>query len=107
MTNYFHKGFNSVYYPRVHCPVCKEEIYSNALICPNCRTDFTQSHNSRRTDWQSGAMKIVLLISCIVALSICFTKAPVILGLIAGLALYGFGYAVVQKIQSFKNYHHK
>lgn len=107
MANYLKKGFNSVYYPKVHCPVCKEDIYANAMICPYCKTDFTQIRYSNRTNWQSGAMKIVLIISFFVALSICLSSVPIIIGLILGLAFYGLGYVAVQKIQSFKNYHQK
>ena len=107
MANYFNKGFNLVYHAKVHCPVCKEEIYANALTCPNCKTNFSQAIYRNRTNWQSGAMKFVLIISFVVGLSICLSEAPIILGLIVGLALYGFGFVVVQKIQSFKNYHHK
>lgn len=103
----FKKGFSSVYYAKVRCPVCKEEIFANALACPNCKTDFTKEPYNKRTTWQSGAMKIVLIISALVGLSICLSDAPVILGIIVGLALYGGGYVIVQKIQSFKNYHHK
>jgi uncharacterized protein (DUF2225 family) len=36
----FEKSFNSVYHAKVRCPVCKEEIYANALMCPFCKTDF-------------------------------------------------------------------
>ncbi|MCB0537151.1 MAG: hypothetical protein KDE33_06440 [Bacteroidetes bacterium] len=101
------KGFGSVYYAKVHCPVCKEEIFANALACPKCKTDFTQPPYNKRTNWQNTAMKIVLVISAVIGTSICFSDAPVILGIIVGLALYGGGYVIVQKIQSFKNYHHK
>ena len=107
MSNYFNKGFNLVYHSRVHCPVCKEEIYANALTCPKCKTDLTQSQYSNSKSWQSVAMKIIITISLIVGLLMCFGDAPIYLGLFAGLVLYGFGYVVVQKIQSFINYHHK
>lgn len=103
----FKKGFSSLYYAKVHCPVCKEEIYANALVCPNCKSDFTQPPFNSRTSWQRGVMKIVLVISAVIGTSICFSDAPVILGILIGLALYGGGYVIVQKIQSFKNYHNK
>jgi len=103
----FKKGFNAVYYAKVRCPVCKEEIFANALTCPYCKTDFKNAQFKKRTNWQKGAMKIVLIISAIIGTSICLSDAPVILGILVGFALYGAGYFVVQKIQSFKNYHHK
>jgi len=103
----FKMGFRSVYYAKVHCPVCKEEIFANALTCPNCKTDFSQPPYNKRTSWQNAAMKIVLVISAVIGTSICFSDASVVLGIIVGLALYGGSYIIVQKIQSFINYHHK
>ena len=103
----FEKGFKSVYYAKVHCPVCKEEMYANALRCPNCKTDFTKPPFNKRIEWQNTAMKIVLVFSLIIGIAICFSEAPVVLGIIVGLSLYGLGNVAVQKIQSFKNYHHK
>lgn len=100
-------GLASVYFAKVRCPVCKERIFANALACPNCKTDFTKPPYDKRISWQTEAMKIILIISLIVGVSICLTDAPVFLGIFIGLALYGFGYIVVQKIQSFKNYHHR
>lgn len=103
----FEKGFKSVYHAKVHCPVCKEEMYANALMCPNCKTDFTNPPYNRRLEWQKTAIKIVLVISIMIGIAICLSEAPAILGIFVGLALYGFGYVIIQKIQSFKNYHHK
>lgn len=100
-------GFNSVYYAKVHCPICKEEIYANALTCPFCKTDFTKAPFNKQASWQDGAMKIILIIAAIIGILICISGAPILLGIITGLALYGLGYIVVQKIQSFRNYHHK
>lgn len=102
----FKTGFNSVYYAKIHCPVCKEQIFANALICPNCQTDFTKNPYKTRTRWQTTGMKVVLVISIIVCVLICIS-APVVVGLLAGFGLYGAGYVLVQKIQSFRNYHHK
>lgn len=107
MANYFNKGFNLVYYSKVHCPVCKEEIYANAVVCPNCKTDFTQSRYRNRNEWQKGAMKIVLIISFMIGLAIYLGEAPIVLCFLAGFATYGFGLIIVQKIQSFQNYHYK
>src|SRR5215216_5747669 len=103
----FKKSFGSVYYAKVHCPVCKEKIFANALVCPSCSTDFRKPPYNKRLNWQSGAMKIVLVISALVGITIYSTDAPMILGIIIGLISYGFGYVIVQKIQSFKNYHHR
>jgi hypothetical protein len=74
----FKKGFSSVYYAKVRCPVCKEEIFANALACPNCKTDFTKEPYNKRTTWQGGAMKIVLIISALVGISICLSDTPII-----------------------------
>jgi hypothetical protein len=103
----FQEGFKSVYYAKVHCPVCKEEIFANALMCPNCKTDFTMPPYNKRLDWQKTALKIVLVISIIIGLAISFSEAPVLLGIIVGLALYGLSYVIIQKVQSFINYHNK
>jgi len=103
----FEKGFKSVYYAKVHCPVCKEEVFANALMCPNCKTDFAMPPYNKRLDWQKTALKIVLVISIIIGLAISFSEAPVLLGIIVGLALYGLSYVIIQKVQSFINYHNK
>ncbi|MEI8270506.1 MAG: hypothetical protein WCG45_03990 [bacterium] len=105
--NSFNKGFNSVYYAKVHCPVCKEKIFANSLKCPNCLTDFTKPPYNKHTSWQSGAMKIVLIISAFIGIAICFSGAPILLGIFVGLALYGGGYVAVQKIQSFRNFNNR
>ena len=107
MNNSFKKGFSLVYHAKVHCPICKEEMYANALICPNCKTDFTKAPYNSRTNWQNGALRIILFISIIICLLICFSGVPIILGIILGFFLYGCGYILIQKIQNFKNYHHK
>jgi hypothetical protein len=103
----FKKGFNSVYYVKVRCPVCKEEIYANALKCPYCKTDFKSHPYNKRIKWQNTAMKIVLVIAVAIGISICFLDVPIIIGIITGLVIYGLGYVIVQKIQSFRNYFHK
>jgi hypothetical protein len=103
----FKKGFNAVYYAKVRCPVCKEEIYANALKCPYCKTDFKKHPHNKRIKWQNAAMKIVAVVAFTIGISICFLDVPIIIGVVVGLAVYGLGYMVVQKIQSFKNYHYK
>jgi hypothetical protein len=105
--NGFKKGFDSVYYAKVSCPVCKEKIYANALMCPNCKTDFKKSPYNKMKTWQNTAMKIVLILALLISFSICLSGAPIIIGIIIGFALYGGGYVIVQKVQSFKNYHEK
>jgi ribosomal protein L37AE/L43A len=103
----FEKSFNSVYHAKVRCPVCKEEIYANALMCPNCKTDFKRDPYTTRLAWQKTALKIVLAFSILIALAISLSEAPVLLGIIVGLVFYGLGYIIIQKIQSFINYHNK
>ncbi|MEZ7953719.1 MAG: hypothetical protein QMB82_00950 [Bacteroidales bacterium] len=103
----FEKGFKSVYHAKVRCPICKEEIFANALMCPYCKTDFSSPPYKRRLAWQKTALIIVLAISILIGLAISLSEAPVLLGIIVGLMLYGFGYATIQKIQSFINYHKK
>ena len=103
----FEKGFNSVYHAKVRCPVCKEEIFANALKCPYCKTDFKSAPYRARIAWQKTALKIVLALSILIALAISLSEAPVLLGIIVGLVLYGLGYVIIQKIQSFINYHKK
>lgn len=103
----FEKSFNSVYHAKVRCPVCKEEIYANALMCPFCKTDFKSAPYTTRNAWQKTALGVVLVISIITGLSISLSEAPVLLGIIVGLVLYGVGYVIIQKIQSFMNYHKK
>jgi ribosomal protein L37AE/L43A len=103
----FEKSFNSVYHAKVRCPVCKEEIYANALMCPNCKTDFKRAPYTTRLAWQKKALKIVLAFSILIALAISLSEAPVLLGIIVGLVFYGLGYVIIQKIQSFINYHNK
>ncbi|MBK8807213.1 MAG: hypothetical protein IPO21_11440 [Bacteroidales bacterium] len=103
----FEKSFNSVYHAKVRCPVCKEEIYANALMCPNCKTDFKRAPYTTRLAWQKTALKIVLAFSILIALAISLSEAPVLLGIIVGLLFYGLGYVIIQKIQSFINYHNK
>lgn len=103
----FEKGFKSVYHAKVRCPVCKEEIYANALMCPNCKTDFKRAPYTTRLAWQKTALKIVLAFSILIVLAISLSEAPVILGIIVGLVFYGLGYVIIQKIQSFINYHNK
>ena len=102
------KGFDSVYHAKVRCPVCKEVIYANALVCPKCQTDFRKAPYNKIKSWQNIAMKIVLVLSLLIAISICFSGGiSIILGIIIGFFLYGLGYVIVQKIQNFKNYHQK
>jgi hypothetical protein len=103
----FEKGFKSVYHAKVLCPVCKEEIYANALMCPFCKTDFKSAPYSTRIAWQKTALKIVLAFSILIALAISFSEAPVLVGIFVGLVFYGLGYVIIQKIQSFINYHKK
>lgn len=103
----FEKSFNSVYHTKVRCPVCKEEIYANALMCPFCKTDFKSAPYTTRIAWQKTTLKIVLAFSILIALAISLSEAPVLLGIIVGLVFYGLGYIIIQKIQSFINYHNK
>lgn len=103
----FEKSFNSVYHAKVRCPVCKEEIYANALMCPFCKTDFKSAPYTTRIAWQKTALKIVLAFSILIALAISFSEAPVLVGIFVGLLFYGLGYVIIQKIQSFINYHNK
>jgi hypothetical protein len=103
----FEKGFKSVYHAKVRCPVCKEEIFANALMCPFCKTDFKSAPYSTRIAWQKTALKIVLAFSILIALAISFSEAPVLVGIFVGLVFYGLGYVIIQKIQSFINYHNK
>lgn len=103
----FEKSFNSVYHAKVSCPVCKEEIFAKALMCPYCKTDFSISPYKTRLAWQKMALRIVLVISILIGLAISLSEAPVLLGFIVGLVLYGLGYVIIQKIQSFINYHKK
>jgi len=103
----FEKGFKSVYHAKVRCPVCKEEIFANALMCPYCKTNFTIPPYKTRLAWQKSALRIVLAISIIIGLSISLSEAPILLGIFVGLVLYGLGYVIIQKIQSFINYHNK
>lgn len=107
MGNYFKSGFDAVYYARVHCPVCKERIYANAQVCPKCKTDLMVPNLQVGKKWQKEGLRIVLVFSIIIGLLICFTDAPLMLGIISGLLVYALGYAIVQKIQSVKNYFHK
>ena len=103
----FGVGFKSVYYARVHCPVCKEKIFANALMCPNCKTYFTKTPYDKRIQWQDAAMKIIFAISAAIGISICLSDLQILLGILIGFVSYGLGYIVVQKIQSFKNFHYK
>ena len=103
----FEKSFNSVYHAKVRCPICKEEMYANALMCPNCKTDFKRAPYTTRLAWQKTALKIVLAFSILIALAISFSEAPVLVGIFIGLVFYGLGYLIIQKIQSFINYHNK
>jgi ribosomal protein L37AE/L43A len=105
--NFYKKSLQSVYYAKVHCPVCKEEVFANALICPFCKTDFTQAPYSIVKNWQKTATKVLLVFSGIIIISICLSGTPIFLGILVGFVLYGGGYIVIQKIQSFKNYYHK
>jgi len=105
--NGLRKGYNSVYHYKVHCPVCKEHIYANALTCPYCKTDFTKAPYNKRNNWQNRALKITLLISIFIGIIVCLLGVPVLLGILIGLILYGAGYNLIQRIQSFKNFHHK
>ena len=101
----FKKGFDLVYHSKVHCPVCKEIIYANALMCPNCKTNFQKPPYNKTKEWQKIPLRITLFVSIFIGLAVCSSNAPVILGLIIGLIVYGIGYVLIHKIQSFKNYH--
>ena len=103
----FEKGFKSVYHAKVRCPVCKEEIFANALMCPYCKTDFRSSPYKTRLAWQKTAFRIVLAVSILIGLVISLSEAPVLLGIFVGLVFYGLCYVIIQKIQSFINYHNK
>ena len=103
----FKHGFNSIYYAKVHCPICKEEIYAKALKCPYCKTDFKSLPYNKRVMWQKRAMKIVLVIAVIFTIAICSFGIPIIIGIIVAFVIYGLGYIVVHKIQSFRNFFHK
>jgi hypothetical protein len=102
----FRKGFSSIYQVRIHCPVCKERIYANALKCPYCKTNFKTDPYRKRLRWQNSAMKIVLFISVIAGVSVCLSHTPIIIGILTGLIVYGLGYLIVQKIQSLRNFFH-
>lgn len=105
--SYFRKGFDAVYNARVRCPICKEEIHASALLCPFCRTDLATHPHDVRKRWQTNARRIVLAISSLVSISICINGVPVLIGIVVGLFLYGFGYVIIQKIQSIKNRFYK
>lgn len=103
----FKKGFQSVYYAKARCPACKEEIYANALVCPYCNTDFKKPPFNTRTKWQSIALKIFFIIALALGIGLSLGGVQIILAILLALATYSAGYIAVQKIQSFKNYHHK
>lgn len=106
-TNYFKKGFNSVYNTKVKCPECKLEIPANANICPYCRTDLRSANYDNLNRWQGTAYKVVFLIAALVTISLFFNSDfPALLNIVIGLALFGLGKVVILKIQSFINKHH-
>jgi hypothetical protein len=105
MSNYIEKGFNSVYKTRVHCPICKEVIHANALICPHCLTDFSNPIQKKRTNWQVGAMRFITIISVFFGILISL-NGQIVIGIFVGFFIYGLGHLIVQKIQSLKNYYH-
>lgn len=107
VNNGFQKGFNAVYYAKVRCPLCKEKIHANTLTCPYCKTNFKEAPYNKRTKWQSIAMKIAFLISTVIGVLICLNNAPILLGIVVGLALFGCSYVLIQKIQSVLNYFHR
>ena len=103
----FETGYNSGFFIKVRCPVCKEKIYANAMTCPFCKTDFRNIPYAKMTRWQNSAMIILIILSCIVAFSIYMNDGPIILGIIFGFLFFGLGYIIIQKIQSVKNYFHR
>lgn len=107
VNNGFIKGFESIYYAKVHCPLCKEEIFANALICPFCKTNFTQPPYNKDKNWQKLTTKVLLLCCGVIGLSLYLIGTPIVLAIIVGFVLYGGGFNLIQKIQSIKNYHRK
>lgn len=105
INNSFKKGFDLIYHSKVHCPVCKELIYNNALKCPHCKTDFKKTPYNHIKNWQKIPLRIIFIISLVIGLTISFSDAPAILGLIVGLLIYSIGHFLIHQIQNFKNFH--
>jgi len=102
-SNSFISAFNTIYNVRVKCPSCKEEIHSHAKKCPYCHTDLTSVEYVDASKWQGKASIALLVIIGIMVLSMLLSSVNILLSIVVGLILYGLGYFVILKIQSFLN----
>ena len=99
----FKSAFNTVYNVKIKCPSCKEEIFAHAKKCPYCHVDLTSVNYVKSTKWQEKANIVLLVIVGLIVLSMIFSSVNIIVSIGLGIVLYGLGYFVVLKIQSFFN----
>lgn len=107
VTRGFIKWFNAFYYVRVHCPLCKEKILAKASKCPYCKTNFRLGSYRKRLEWQYKAKIALFTLSLCVGFVIGLTGAGFLSTPFIIIGLYSIGFVVIQKIQSFKNFHYK
>ena len=103
MSNQFKSAFNSVYNVRIKCPSCKEDIIAHAKKCPYCHADLNSVEYNKSNNWQNKANIILFIIIAIIVLSMILNSINAVVSIVIGIILYGLGYFIVLKIQSFLN----
>lgn len=104
MNNRFKKSFSVIYNVKIKCPSCKKNINAHAKKCPYCHIDLTSTDYVNFTKWQHSANFILLIIIVLIILLMIFNSVNFFMSIVIGIIIYGFGYFLINKIQSFLNY---
>ena len=103
MSNQFKSAFNTIYNVRIKCPSCKEKILAHAQKCPFCHVDFKSNAYEKTNKWQEKASVVLLVIVGLIVFTMIFSSFNIFISIVLGIILYGLGYFIIIKIQSFFN----
>lgn len=103
MSNQFKSTFNTIYNVRIKCPSCKEKISAHAHKCPFCHADLKSVEYDKANKWKKKASIFLLVIVGLIVFTMIFNSVNILASIFLGIILYGLGYFLILKIQSFFN----
>lgn len=103
MSNQFKSAFNAIYNVRIKCPSCKEKIFAHAQKCPFYHADFKSAAYNKANKWQEKAIIVLLVIVGLMIFTMIFSSINIFASICLGIILFGLGYFIIIKIQSFFN----